>query len=97
MIVMAFLFQKDIGWIIELFYDHHFEDSSMYPTVEDVMDCLKEKITSIWPDTEVDKLDPDELKVDLHVREKRNRKNSTIKSQVKIFQETNDESLLITG
>ncbi len=89
-------FQKDLSWVIDLYHDLIFEDSSMYPSVEDVMDCLKEK-EHMLPEEEIKKLDPDDLKVDLHIRERRNRKNGYIKKEYKQFQETHENVLLYEG
>lgn len=60
------------------------------------MDCLKEKVHML-PEEEIKKLDPDDLEVELHIRERRNRKNGYIKKAYKHFQETHENSLLTEG
>lgn len=83
-------------WIIDQFYDGYFLDGTLYPEVEDIMECLVEKL-HLDTKEEVPMLDPDDLHVDLHIREKRNRKNSQIKKEVRLFQQKSADALTLGG
>lgn len=85
--------QKTMGEVIDMFYDGNQIDCTMYPEEEDIMVCLRAKLG--LKDGEMDnKVNCDNLKVGLHIRERRNRRSHFIREALEFWQESMPEENL---